>query len=116
MKKQRGVALSGLMFWGVILAAVAIFGMRVVPSYLDYYKTVKAIKAVVAQAGPEASVAELRQAYNKYYVTDSLVLVANELDISKRDGRIVIEFGYEKRIPLLGNASLLIEYHGTSAD
>lgn len=116
MKKQRGLALSGLIVWGIVIALVAIFGMRVLPSYLDYYKTVKAIKAVVAQAGPDASVAELRQAYNKYFITDSLTLVGNDLDISKREGRIVIEFGYEKRIPLLGNASLVIDYHGTSAD
>ena len=34
---------------------------------------------------------------------------------SRRGGRIVIEFSYEKRIPLFWNVSLLIDYKGSSA-
>ena len=44
MKYQRGVTLSGLIVWGVVIALVAILGMRVVPDDIDYYK----IKKIVA--------------------------------------------------------------------
>jgi len=34
---------------------------------------------------------------------------------TKDGGKIVIEFGYEKRIPLFWNVSLLIDYKGSTA-
>ena len=37
MKKQRGVALSGLLIWGVIIAIVALLGIKVAPEVIDYY-------------------------------------------------------------------------------
>jgi hypothetical protein len=49
MKYQRGVALSGLIFWGVIFFLVAVLGMKVAPTTIEYYKILKNTKAVVAQ-------------------------------------------------------------------
>lgn len=37
------------------------------------------------------------------------------LEVTKDGGKIVIEFGYEKRIPLFWNVSLLIDYKGSTA-
>jgi hypothetical protein len=52
MKYQRGVALSGLIFWGVIFFLVAVLGMKVAPTTIEYYKILKNTKAVVGQIPP----------------------------------------------------------------
>ena len=117
MKYQRGVALSGLIFWGVIFVLVAVLGMKVAPTALEYYKILKDCKAVVAQASPDATVADVRKSFDKFAEVDHLVdFRSNQLDISKEGGKIVIEFGYEKRIPLFWNVSLLIDYKGSTAE
>lgn len=115
MKNQRGVALSGLIFWGIVVALIALLGMKVLPTTLEYYKIIKSTKAIVAQAGPETSVADLRRAYDKFAEIDQIELRSSELEISKEQGQIVIEFAYEKRIPLFANVSLLIDYQGSTA-
>ena len=116
MKKfQRGVALSGLIFWGIVLIMVAVLLMKVAPTALEYYKILKDSKAVVAQVGPAATVPEVRAAYNKYAEIDHLDFKADQLDISKEGNQIVISFAYEKRIPLFANVSLLINYQGSTA-
>ncbi len=116
MKYQRGVALSGLIFWSIVLVLVAVLGMKVAPTTMEYFKILKNSKTVVAQAGPDATVADIRQAFDKYadvdYITD---FKSNQLDISKDNGKIVIEFAYEKRIPLFANVSLVIDYKGSTA-
>jgi len=56
MKYQRGVALSGLIFWGVVITLVAVLGMKVVPTTVEYYKILKDIKATVNKVGPEATI------------------------------------------------------------
>jgi len=115
MNKQRGVALSGLLFWGIVLVLVSVLGMKVVPSYIEYGKILKDTKSTVAKVGPEATVAEVRNTFNKFAEIDMLDFNANNLEISKDNGKIVIEFAYEKRIPLFWNVSLLIDYKGSTA-
>lgn len=116
MKTQRGIALGSLLFWAIILVVLVITGLKIVPTAIEYYKLRQDIRAVVAQVGPDATVAELRKAYQRYAEIDMLELPASELDISKDRGQIVIEFAYEKRIPLFANLSLVIDYKGSSAE
>ncbi len=116
MNHQRGVALSGLLFWGVILVLVSVLGMKVFPTYLEYYKILKDAKATVAKMGPDSTVSDVRQTFDKFAEIDYLDFKGSQLDISKDNGRILIEFAYEKRIPLFMNVSLLIDYRGSTAD
>lgn len=116
MKHQRGVALSGLLFWSVVLVLVAVLGMKVTPTVIEYYKIKKDCKAVVAQVGKEATVADVKTAFNRFAEIDMLDFKADQLDISKEVGQIVISFAYEKRIPLFANVSLLIDYQGSTLE
>ncbi len=115
MKKQRGVALSGLLFWSIILVLCAVLGMKVLPTFIEYQKILKDAKATVVKVGPESTVADVRRAFDKFAEIDMLDFPSSQLDVSKDGGRIVIEFGYEKRIPLFWNVSLLIDYKGSTA-
>ncbi len=114
MKFQRGVALSGLLMWGIIIALVAVLGMKVAPTAIEYGKLLKSVRATAKQAGPGATVADVKKTFGKYTEIDGLDFSPNDLDISKEGGRLVISFAYEKRIPLFYNVSLLIAYQGSS--
>jgi len=116
MKYQRGVALSGLIFWGIVLVLVAVLGMKVVPTVLEYYKILKDSKAVVAKMGPESTVADVRNSFDRFADIDQLDFKGTDLDVSKDNGKIVIEFAYEKRIPLFANVSLVIDYKGSTLE
>lgn len=115
MKYQRGVALSGLIFWGIVIILVAVLGMKVTPSVIEYSKILKDVKATSAKMSPESTVADVRNTFDRFAEIDMLEFSAKELEISKDGGKIVIEFAYEKRIPLFWNVSLLIDYKGSSA-
>ena len=116
MKYQRGVALSGLIFWGVVIALVAILAMKVVPTTVEYYKILKDAKASVNKVCPDATVADVRRTFDNFANIDSLDFKPEQLDISKEGGKIVASFDYDKRIPLFANVSLLINYKGSTAD
>lgn len=113
--RQRGVGLSGLLFWSVILALLALLGMKLAPAYIDYFSILKAVKTVAMQA-PGKTVSEIRMDFSKQeqigYFKD---IKASELDISKNGNEVVVSFSYEKRIPLFLNINLLIDFQGSSA-
>ncbi len=115
MNNQRGVALSGLLFWGVIIAVVAMLGVKVAPEVIDFYKIKKSVKSTAANA-TDKTVAEIRVAYSKYAEVEHIkTITPADLDISKEGNDIVIAFSYEKRIPLFANVSLLIDFQGSSS-
>jgi hypothetical protein len=115
MRNQRGIALTSVLLWGVAIVLLAVFFMKVLPTGIEYFKIMKDTKAVVTQVGPNATVAEIKETYRRFAEIDQLTLKAEELDISKDNGQIVIAFAYERRIPLVANVSLLIEYQGSTA-
>ena len=115
MNKQRGVTISGLMVWGIIISLVAVLGMKVVPEYIAYYKIVKSVESVAANASGK-TVAEIRSAYDKYADANVIATItAADLDISKEGNDVVVAFAYDKKIPLFYNVNLLIEFSGSSS-
>lgn len=115
MKHQRGVALSGLLFWSIILVLGAVLGMKVVPTFIEYQKILKDAKATVSKVGPESTVTDVRRTFDKFAEIDMLDFPSNQLDVSKDNGKVVIEFAYAKRIHLFWNVSLVIDYKGSTA-
>ncbi len=117
MKKQQGVALSGLLMWSLVLVIGAVFGMKVVPTTLEYFKIKKAAENVVAKAGSNATVPEIRTAFDRQMQIDQVEFSSKDLDVHKNArGAVVIGFDYEKRIPLFANVSLVIDYKGLTAE
>ena len=115
MRTQRGVALSGLLFWGVVIVLLAVLGMKVVPEYIDYFKVLKSVKSVSAESSGK-TVPEIRSSFNRYADINYLKGInGSDLDISKEGNDVVIAFAYEKRIPLFYNVSLIIEFQGSSS-
>jgi len=115
MNKQRGVAISGLMFWGVIIGVVSILGIKVVPEVIDYYKIKKSVTSTATNSSGK-TVGEIRTIYSKYMEIEHIqTITPADLDISKEGNDVVIAFAYEKRIPLFANVSLVIDFQGSSS-
>ena len=114
MTNQRGVALSGLLAWGTVIAVVAILGLRLAPEYLTYFKILKATKAVALNSTGK-TVPEIRASFAKYLEVEHVsTITPADLDISKEGSEVVIAFAYESRVPLVGNISLLIDFEGST--
>ena len=116
MKYQRGITLSGMLMGCVVLGLVALVGMRVAPPWLEYGKIVKAVKATASDSSlKEASVAQVRSAYEKRAGIDDIASVKpDDLDITKESGLLVIQFAYQKKVPLFSNVSLVFDFEGGS--
>jgi len=108
LHKQRGLSLSGLILALVLIGLVAVIGMQVVPAVVEY-QSIK--KAVLDARNKGNSAAEIVYFYNKAAVSGYITSVAgSDLVIVKEDGMYVVSFAYEKKLPLVGPASLLLEF------
>ncbi len=114
MKFQKGLSLTGLMTWGVVIGLGAVLGMKVVPAYIEFGKTQAAIKKVVNQAGSYPSLDTLRSSYSRFADIDQLDLKATDLRFKPEGEKVIIEFSYDKTIPLVSNAYLVLKFEGSS--
>ncbi|MDP1654165.1 MAG: DUF4845 domain-containing protein [Rhodocyclaceae bacterium] len=116
-KRQLGITLSGLMAAAVVVAILALLGLKVIPEYMEHRQIVSAIKKVAANADATAGVAKIRDAFDRQANVDYIsAITAADLDITKEGGAVVISFAYEKRIPLFANVSLMLDFEGSSKE
>ncbi len=113
LKSQRGISLIGLLFSLGMLVLVAMVAMKVVPTAIEYFSIKKAISSA-KNAGSTAR--DIESAFNKQaevgYITS---ISGKDLVIENNGNGIDVSFSYQKKIPLFGPASLLLEYEGTTA-
>ena len=107
-KQQYGVSLMSLIMGLFILVIVAIFGMKLVPSFLEYRTAKAAIEAIAAQA---QSPGDVRRLFDSRAAVDDITSIkATDLEIGKEGNRMVISFEYRKEVPLFGPVGLYINY------
>jgi hypothetical protein len=115
-KQQRGITLLGLLLIGFVLVIGTIVVMKVLPEYIEYYAITKNVRAVANDPGLKGgTVADIRLAYAKRANIDQISSVTHQdIDITKDGGQLVISFAYAKKIPLVANISLVIDFEGSS--
>ena len=110
--KQTGISLSGLILGLAVIGVAGIFAMRMVPAYIEYNAIKSAIVTVKDGGG---TIREMQQAFNRHTSVNDVEAVRGQDLVFTRDGDAVdISFAYEKRLPLMGNVSLLIDFAGTT--
>jgi hypothetical protein len=111
-QKQTGVSLTGLIFILAILGAVAVLAMKIVPTVTEFMAVKKAI--VTAKAAGSTP-AEVRASFDKQADVGYIDSISGkDLEIVPQNGVMEVSFAYEKRIPLVGPASLLLDYQGST--
>jgi Tfp pilus assembly protein PilE len=112
MGREAGVSLSGLIVVLIVLGLAAIVAMKVFPAWAEY----RSIKNAIAQAkAAGGSPVEMKQAFARNAEINNITAISTkDLVISRDSGQAEVSFAYEKRIPLAGNVSLLIDFAGTT--
>jgi len=114
-RRQRGLTLIGLLFWGAVIAVTAVVGMKVFPTVLEYY-TVQRVVDRIAAANP-ATVPQVRQEFDRATQVEYSIqsIKASDLTVSKdNNDKVVIEFAWDREIDLFGPVYLTIKYRGRS--
>jgi type II secretory pathway pseudopilin PulG len=111
--RQQGISLVGLIVGLAILGFVGILGLKIVPTFVEY----RSISNGIVQAkAAGTTVREIQAAFDKAASATYIDSISGkDLTIAAENGEIEVSFAYEKKIPLVGPASLVLDYTGTTA-
>lgn len=116
---QRGITLTKLLLTCAIVGVVLVVLMKLAPEYIVYYKIKADVMAIAQEANAKqgATVADIRQSFERRAEIDQITdFRASDLDISKEGDRVIVAFEYERKIHMVKNISVLIEFAGSSAE
>ena len=114
-RRQRGLTLMGLLFWGVVVAVTAVVGMKVFPTVLEYYTVQRVVDRIAA--GNPSTVPQVRQEFDRAKSVEYSIQSVKSTDlVISKDGsdKVVIEFAWDKEVDLFGPVYLVIKYRGKS--
>ncbi|MBK8569371.1 MAG: DUF4845 domain-containing protein [Nitrosomonadales bacterium] len=114
--RQRGVSLSGLLVWSVLLILAAIGGMKIIPAYVQDAE-IRSILSTIANDPEMQGVQskDIRESFSKRAMMNNInVVTANDIEIVKDARGLSLSISYQVKIPLIGNASLLLEFNPSS--
>ncbi len=117
INRQQGTSFIGMLLIAICVILVAVLGMRVVPPYIHSAQIARVFKEITNDpAMQDAAVKDIRASYIKRadinYITD---IKAEDLEILKGNGQLSISASYTVEIPLVGNATLLLEFNPSSS-
>ena len=86
------------------------------PTVNEYFAIKKIIKLVADEGDGGASIADLRRSFDRRGQVDDVVTVTGaDLGITKQAGKVVVDVQYSRKVPVVANVSLLIDFQATSA-
>jgi hypothetical protein len=112
--RQRGVTLFGLLFWAIVVGFVALIGMRVLPTLNEYFTIQRAVNKIATEGA--TTVPEIRNAFEKQKDIEYSIssISGKDLQVTKENDKVVIQFAYDKEIEVVSPVYILIKYEGRS--
>lgn len=114
---QRGISFISLLILFALGGAIVLLALKIVPAYTDYFL----IKKIITQMGTSdevrgGTVADIRKSFDRRMSADySETLKGEDLDITKEGNETVVSATWSKRIPLITNHTLVIDFTASTA-
>jgi hypothetical protein len=113
--RQRGVSMIGFLFTAAVLLIVALLAFRMIPSYIEYYTVQKALEGAINEA-KDPSVATIRRYVENKLSADYVDSVSSkDVEVTKAGNTITASLNWEKKLPLVHNVSLLMEFNASAS-
>ena len=116
--QQRGITFGGFIFGAFLLVLASILGLKLIPSYMQDAQIKNLFDTIAHDPGMQnASHRDIRNSFDKRASIDGIKAIkAEDIEISSDNGKLSLSASYSVMIPLVGNASLILEFNPTSAE
>ncbi|MDF3981479.1 DUF4845 domain-containing protein [Luteibacter sp. PPL201] len=110
--RQSGVTLIGFLVMLLVLGFFAYMGMKLAPSYIEFFGVKKAMSQIASDGAP-ADLNQLRQnllfKMNFQYVDDATIK-PKDITLDRSNNATMLEVSYDKRIHFLYNIDFLLHF------
>jgi hypothetical protein len=113
--RQRGLTMIGFLFVLVVVLVVALLSFRVIPAYIEYVSVQKALEGALNDS-KDLTKADVRRLIERRLGAEYIDSVhAGDIDVTKTGNVTTASASWQTKLPLVGNASLLLEFDASAS-
>jgi len=113
--QQSGLSMLGFLFVAAVVVVCVMIGFRVTPAYIEYFSVQKALEQALVDSKDLNSTAEVRAAFQKRVDAGYIESVSGrDVEVLKNRNQITANVSWSRKLPLVANASLLLEFEATA--
>ena len=112
---QRGLSMLGFLFVAVVVVVCIMVGFRVMPAYIEWYSVTKALEQALVDTKDLNSVAEIRNAFQRLADAGYIESVqSRDVEVLKSKNEVTASVSWTRKLPLVANVSLFLEFESTA--
>lgn len=108
---QKGGSFLGMLILIAAIVLLGMIGLKVTPAYLEYMNVKSAVKKIASSVDLTDKKAIVTQ-FNNSAAVDNITVVKGS-DLVVNNGVVSVE--YQVVVPIMANASVLLDFNATSA-
>ena len=114
-RQQSGLSMTGFLFVAAVVVVCVMLGFRVLPAYIEYYSVQRALEQALADTKDLSSAAEVRAAFQKRVDAGYIDSVGGrDVEVVKTKNEITASTSWTRKLSLVANASLLLEFEAAA--
>ena len=114
-RNQVGISMIGFLFVVAVILVVALLAFRMIPAYIEYYTVQKALESAISETN-EPNLTNIRRGVDRKLGADYVDSVsAKDVEVSRVGNTITAYVNWEKKLPLVHNVSLLMEFNASAS-
>ena len=114
MRRQGGLSMIGFLFVAFVLLVVALLAFRMIPSYIEYYTVQRALEDALHENN-DPTLASVRRSVERKLNADYVDSVsAKDVQMAKTGNNITAYVSWERKLPLVHNVSLLMDFNASA--
>jgi type II secretory pathway pseudopilin PulG len=114
MRSERGITILGFLLVAAVVITIALVGFRVMPAYIEYFAVQKALQTALEDA-PTGNVAEVRRAFDRKAGAGYIESIRpSDIQVSRTGGAITATATWQRILPMIGNASILLDFDASA--
>jgi Domain of unknown function (DUF4845) len=113
--RESGLSMLGFLFVAVVVVTCVMIGFRVMPAYIEWYSVTKALEQALADTKDLNSSAEIKNAFQRRADAGYIESVqSRDIEITKSKNEVTASISWTRKLSLVGNVSLLLEFESTA--
>ena len=114
VRHQRGISMTGFLFVAAVLLVCALLAFRMIPSYIEYYTVQRALEEALRDSNDPTTLSIRRLVERKLDADYVDSVSSKDVQVSKTGNNITAYLSWEKKVPLVHNVSLLMEFNASA--
>jgi hypothetical protein len=116
IRRQSGLSILGFIFVVAVLLVIALVGFRVLPAYIEYFSVKKALDEALREVKDFNATTELRRNFQRKADAGYIESVeGRDIEMKKVGNEYVATIVWSRKLPLVYNASLLLDFEAKAS-